>query len=50
MPKPLILLLFLVLTGTAQGQSIEEEALDWLQAFIKIDTQGSELDVEVSWR
>ena len=38
MLKPLPLLLLLTFSGAGQAQSIEDEALDWLQAFIQIDT------------
>ena len=38
MLKLLPLLLLLTFSGAGQAQSIEDEALDWLQAFIQIDT------------
>ena len=31
-------LLFCTLTFAVQAQSIEDEALDWLQAYIQVDT------------
>lgn len=36
--RPTLLAALCCLTVTANAQSIEDEALDWLQAFIKIDT------------
>ena len=38
MLKLLPLLLLLTFSSAGQAQSIEDEALDWLQAFIQIDT------------
>ena len=36
--RQLLLLMLLTSAATAHAQAIEEEALDWLQAFVRIDT------------